>query len=283
MKNNDCIIYMKYGHIKTLLLGVALILILLTCLSYYAREGLQTMNYMDGVDVIYYINLERSSERRTEIESVLSDSAFNNIPKHRINATDGKVPAKMYESLGEYTKQPDTSDYEYACLISHLDAIKEFNKSEHKIALVLEDDASLEFKKYWRKSIKDVIKNAPTDWELITLYHNCPSGKNFNDKEYEKHVYKKYAYTLAYIINKNGAHKFISSHIKNNKYALKNRPEHIADVYLYENIKTYVYKYPFFVMKSNNDSEIHSDHINNQTEEKNNCVRAYNNIYPSVN
>lgn len=274
---------MKFGHTKTLLLGLAFILILLTCVFYYAREGLETMNYMEGVDVIYYINLERSNERRTEIETILSDSAFRNIPKHRINATDGKSPTEMYEKLGEYTKQPNTSDYEYACLISHLDAIKEFNNSEYKIALILEDDASLEFKKYWRKSINEVIKNAPRDWEVITLYHNCPYDKNFNDNEYETHAYKKYGYALAYVINKNGANKFISSHIKNNKYDLINTPEHIADVYLYEHIKTYVYKYPFFVMRSNNDSEIHNHHLPNQNVEKNQCVRAYNNIYPSVN
>jgi GR25 family glycosyltransferase involved in LPS biosynthesis len=250
---------------------------------HYAREGFQTINYMEGVDVIYYINLERSDERRNAMETILSDSVFDNIPKHRIVATDGKNTTEMHERLGEYSKQNNTSDYEYACLISHLDTIQEFNKSGYNVALVLEDDASLEFKTYWKKSINEVIQNAPNDWEIITLYHNCPSDKNFNDNEYENHLYKKYGYTLAYIINKNGSDKFISSHVKNNKYALKNTPEHIADVYLYEHIKTYVYKYPYFVMKSNNDSEIHSDHINNQNAEKGNCVRAYRNIYPTPN
>jgi GR25 family glycosyltransferase involved in LPS biosynthesis len=47
--------------------------------------------------------------------------------------------------------QPYRSKIEYACLLSHLTTIKTFNESEYEIAMIMEDDVSMDFIKYWKK------------------------------------------------------------------------------------------------------------------------------------
>ena len=66
--------------------------------------------------------------------------------------------------------QPDKfTKVEYACTLSHINTIREFSKSNYGVALVMEDDMTLEFKPYWKKSVKQIMDNAPSDWEIIQL------------------------------------------------------------------------------------------------------------------
>jgi GR25 family glycosyltransferase involved in LPS biosynthesis len=213
---------------------------------------------MDGVDVIYWINLDRSPERRENTEKVLSDPVFQDIPKIRISATDGKKPDEMYQKLGDYKKQNGITDYEYGCLLSHLDSIKEFSKSGFETAIIFEDDVTLEFQPFWKKSIREVANDAPKDWEIIMLWYNVePNG--FDNEDYVK--FNGQFYTLAYLINKRGANRLMEISNGQGKYKLVDDYHHKADYYLYSVLNTYIYKYPYFIYKTDNDSEIHKDHV----------------------
>jgi len=261
---------------RNIFLIVALLLFVFFIAFYYCRnqEGFDKVNHMDGVDAVYWINLDRSPERKKSMESMLSEETFKDIPHHRISATDGKVPDKMYQKTGDFKKQDGVTDYEYACLISHLDTIKEFSESKHEVALILEDDATLEFKKYWKSSMRDVIKKAPEDWEIIMLWYNVEK-KGFNEAEFKKYRPGEDFYTLAYLINKKGAKKFIKSHTKNEKYIFNDSAQHKADWYLYTNMVTYSYKFPYFIYKTENDSLIHDDNLKFHIANKNNAIQEY--------
>uniref|UniRef100_A0A6C0B3X8 Glycosyl transferase family 25 domain-containing protein n=1 Tax=viral metagenome TaxID=1070528 RepID=A0A6C0B3X8_9ZZZZ len=248
--------------------------------SISGRNGFENVNYLDGVDAIYWINLDRSVERRTHMENVLSDPTFNNIPNHRISATDGKIPDSVPKKLGAYKKQHEMSDYEYACLISHLDAIREFSNSNYKVGLIFEDDVTLEFKKYWKKSVREILDGAPAGWDVITLYYSI-QDKKLVEEEYYKHEYRM-TYALAYLINNKAAKKFISAHYKNNKYDLSDSHRHTSDWYIYGTLNTYVYKYPMFVYKTENDSTIHEDHLSEHVSKKNDFINAYKELYPDI-
>jgi GR25 family glycosyltransferase involved in LPS biosynthesis len=238
-------------------------------------EGFEP-NYMDGVDVVYWINLDRSPERRKNMLELLDDPSFKNIPNVRISATDGKEPDKMYKKIGSYNKQKDISDYEYGCLLSHLDSIKNLSESSYNNALILEDDATLEFKPYWKKTLKDVMDNAPSDWEIIMLWYSV-DDPGFISTEYEK--FSWHFYTLAYLINKKGADKLMKMSENNGKYKLVDNYEHKADYYIYKALNTYMYKYPYFVYKTENDSTIHASHVELvHARNKRNAVNAYKNI-----
>jgi GR25 family glycosyltransferase involved in LPS biosynthesis len=270
----------NYKTFFIFIIGILLAAIILYSI-FTTIEPFDNKNYLDGIDVIYWINLDRSPERRVYMETLLIDDCLHNIPNQRISAADGKAPEQLYSSLTSYNKQ-GRSDYEYACLISHIKTIEEFSKSNYKIALILEDDVTLEFKKYWSNSIKDIINGAPKDWEIIMLYYNCLYGDVFIANDFEKYDAKEHSCTVSYIINKKGADRFIASHVKNKKYVLNDEFDHAADHYIYGNINTYVYKYPFFTYKTENDSTIHSDHLSTHVYNKNKSLNAYKKFHPEI-
>ena len=88
-------------------------------------------DYLDGIDVIYWINLDRCIERRQSMESMLSLLPIKN---ERIVAIDGKnePDENIYDKFicDEFT----ISKLEYACTLSHLNTIKKFNESEYNIS-----------------------------------------------------------------------------------------------------------------------------------------------------
>jgi hypothetical protein len=54
------------------------------------HDGASKDGYLDGVDAIYYINLDRSIDRRNDMENLFRDSVFRGIPTIRFAAYDGK-------------------------------------------------------------------------------------------------------------------------------------------------------------------------------------------------
>jgi GR25 family glycosyltransferase involved in LPS biosynthesis len=144
---------------------------------------------------------------------------------------------------------------EYACLLSHLNTIKQFSESNDQAALIMEDDMTLEFKPYWKNSAKEIMNKAPSDWEIIQL---CYIISNMTPRKlYTKNTGNLFS-TGAYIINPNGAKKILNY---STKHILNQNIKHPADDYLINSTNTYVYKYPLFIYGDNETSTIHQDHI----------------------
>jgi len=223
------------------------------------KEGMID-NYLDGIDIIYWINLDRAPERKKIMEQIFQDDSFKNIPNERIVAIDGNNEESVYDQIK--VDNYNTGPKEYACLLSHLNAIKKFNESKYDVALILEDDCTLELKKYWKKTVKEIMKNAPYDWEVIMLNYIIISGNEHpfidwnNDSDYTDVIPSG---TLSYLINKKGANKIIKT--ENNKYILSDI-HHVSDSYIYKSAKTYCYKYPMFIYPKDNSSYIADSHIN---------------------
>lgn len=236
------------------------------------KNNIKNINdYLDCIDIIYWINLDRSEQRRLNMLKILNNI---NIENQRISAIDGKIlsDAEIYNRLSniDYSR----TKIEYACLLSHLDTINTFNQSDHEIALILEDDVSLEYLKYWDISICTIIDNAPKDWEIIML-------------NYQSHYYLRDTYTLnykgrihcaqAYLINKKSSNKLMNMIFKNNRYDLIDCNVHTADNYIFYMLKTYIYKYPYFTFSLDNDSTIHASHLDFHKYGKNIAFNAWKN------
>jgi len=159
MKNNK-----KYKYLYLYLIILIIFILLLIYINFNKkRKSINNINYMDGIDVIYWINLDSSTERKEHMIKILQNSIFKNIPNIRISGVNGKKEKeKMYQQIEKFKKQ-DLSNSEYGCLLSHLKAIKKFSESQFNIALILEDDLSLELHKYWKKTVFQVIQSAPKD------------------------------------------------------------------------------------------------------------------------
>lgn len=200
---------------------------------------------------VYWINLNSSKERRENMVEVLKDSIFDGMKKHRVEAIDkNQITEKQLQSYFGNVSFSKHTPAEYCCLMSHLKALSQFSKSSSSLALILEDDVSLDFKPYWQESIKDCIHNAPSDWELLQISYIV-----YN--EFPTKMYTPYKTNvngaISYVVNKKGVIRFLKQFHLDEK-------SHVADYVLYVQMKTFTYKYPFFV-STLKDSEIHTDHI----------------------
>lgn len=214
---------------------------------------------MEGIDVIYWINLDRATERRAHMNKVLSDTRLVAIPKIRFSAFD----SKKIELDDYFTMKKDilsvnykVTKNEYACLLSHLETIRTFAESDYSTALILEDDVVF----HKKDTIQHVIDNAPKDWEIIRLSSN--RFLNGPIKKYRTFTIKCNSTDCladwgaqAYLITKNAAKKIIHE-LYHKKYVLKNDTFHVADYLLFDTLKTYTYKQNLFTIRKKNDSYI---------------------------
>lgn len=224
------------------------------------------MTHLDGVDVIYWINMERSTDRRTYMENLLADPAFDGIPKQRIPAIDGRTQNVIQHFVMK--RQERCSDIEYACFLSHLETIRKFAEEETKgsttghiepsssrdVALIMEDDVSLDFRKYWTKSIREIIDSAPNDWDIILLSY-MTSPEKIPQQDFVL-AYGHYFSAAAYLINRKSAQKFMRDTYRGGKYHLDDSARHVADEYPFHKMRAYVYKHPYFIYKANNDTTL---------------------------
>ena len=256
-------------------------------LSIHPSQSFSKNTYLNGIDIIYWINMDESTDRKNKMLQMFKDPVFNNIKNERINAINGKK-ANLYSLIQTKNKNNKNSLSEFGCLLSHFEAIRTFSNSKYNIALILEDDCTLEFKKYWIKKIKDVINEIPKDWDIIKLnYGGIHEEKGNNELNWNNGInYTKYDNKtwgmLSYIINKRSAINFINKYYINNKYILNEYEEYyVADLFIDKNMKTYIYKFPYFIFSSNNNSTLHSDHLPEHYKCKKVLINKYEKYYNS--
>ena len=221
---------------------------------------------------IYFINLERSKSRKQFILGQIEEYNIKNT--HFIKAIDGNDILKLednYYSASDnlffHSNSKNTSMSEYGCTLSHIKSIMKAYKDGHEHVLICEDDVDLYWIKIWNTTIDDIIKNAPENWEYISLSKRC--NKNFKDNEYAS--YKKYScyLTTGQIINRKGMKKIIDTIYKDKIYMLdyKNcKCKKMSSDYVIPSIlNSYVYKNRL-IMSYNNysdmNSTIHTNHTN---------------------
>jgi GR25 family glycosyltransferase involved in LPS biosynthesis len=206
------------------------------------------------------------------MEKMFEDPVFFGKPIQRIAAIDGKN-----DKIAVFDKfvlnQKRNTKLEYACFLSHLTAIRTFAESSmYQNALILEDDITLEFKKFWRKSLRTIIDEAPADWEIIQLCYITGGvlRADYTLNNYQRNRYGGIASMAAYIINKKAAKKLMTEMYDptTGKYTVRDYHTHEADHYLYKVMKTYTYKWPYFIYPTVNTSTLHPEDLNSHIRSK---------------
>lgn len=266
--------------------GVFFLLSIVIFYRYYGFDSysIYKHDFLHGIDQVYWINLERSTERRQHMLKMFQDESFKHLSKKkcikRINAIDG-TSYPVFDKLK--TNEINNTKVEYACLLSHLEAIREFAESDNDTALIMEDDVTLEFKPYWNKSIQEIIDRAPYNWEMIQLCYITSKQMNkeytLNSNYGKANQYGNTASLAAYIINKKSAIKFIGEHYDEStqRYKLRNYHTHEADHYLFKCLRTYIYKYPMFIYPTENDSTLHPSDLTSHVLSKRRIIQIFNN------
>ena len=165
-------------------------------------------------------------------------------------------------------------------MLSHLETIRRFSRTNHDVALIMEDDITLELKPYWRKSVREIIDSAPSDWEVIQLCYII-NGNRTNPSQfnlYNRNTRNLCVSAAAYLIRNEAAKRLINDIYVGGKYNLEHYIIHHADCYIFSKTVTYTYKYPYFIYKSNNDSLLHPEDLNHHERSKLKVIEMYKNI-----
>lgn len=228
------------------------------------------------IDKAYYINLNDSLKRNKNMIEILDNFKINYERYEGLNGKKINNIKNEYFILSESEKLDNlnNTNSEYAVLYSHLNLLDKINKIDidDKYILILEDDLCLDFNNYWKKSLKNIIKEAPNDWEIIMLGYFTLN--TIFEKDYR--LWNNDWSALSYIIKKEKLNKIKENKIEN-KYKLY-EDVNVADNYIFRLFKTYLYKYPYFTINNNNKSTFHNDHDHYQKIYKNINYIILNNL-----
>ena len=232
--------------------------------------------YINNLDTIIWINLDRCVNRKIIMNKLLNNFNVNN---YRFNAFDGKIidDVKNKYFISEDGIYPNNNNAEYATLLSHLSCIELYSESYNNVynyALICEDDLSLDFIKYWKFDLKTVIKQLK-DFDILMLGYYSTS---INHKD----IYNNWSgqmSCMAYIVNKKSIKDKIKDLKIDGKWKCNQYDLMIADHYIYSKFKTYYYKYPYFCNPNINDSNIHDDHLDYHILYKNMNYMTLEEIY----
>jgi GR25 family glycosyltransferase involved in LPS biosynthesis len=162
----------------------------------------------------YYINLERSKDRKNYMEKIIKEYDIKNIK--RIEAFDGKkLNKKDYIADFWFIK-----NNELAISMSHIKAIKTAYEEGYNKAIIMEDDANFCLAPYWDKKFKDIINDIPIDCDILLLANN--GNKDKIDIISHKKIKTRIS-GVCYLITLSGMKKLINNHIRDNKYFFDNK------------------------------------------------------------
>jgi len=214
----------------------------------------------------YWINLDKNKLRNHFMMSQFEKMGFEN---YRISAvTPDDFDELLVQKRPLTCKYPGcvTCEYEFACLCSHIKAMREGIKSGDDYFVILEDDIQLKYDINYKDFINDVPKDAEIV-QMLILYGNTVDSlfklyKNTGTK------FIKWQYLLPstgmYLISREGAMKLVSQFYDSeiNKYNFSSSPYQIvADVLLYQTVNTYATTVPYCVPCIEMGSDIHPEHL----------------------
>ena len=222
-----------------------------------------TLSY---IMIHYWINLDKSTKRREFMENQFKEKNIENV---RVSAITPSDFDDVLENKRPLTcKHPGcvNCEYEFACISSHIKAIKTgLDNADNEWFVIMEDDMFIPYD----IDYDSLIRDAPREAELLQL---CISYGNTVDTLYNLMFLKnninfiKWQYLLPcagmYIISRKGAEKLVNKFYVNKKYDFSScEYQIVADVALYSTLNTYVATFPCSYPNIDMGSEIHPDHL----------------------
>lgn len=238
----------------------------------------------------YWINIDKSVKRKEFMEKQFNKLNIENYRISAITPSDFENVLVQKPPLSCNYPGCTTCDYEYACLCSHIKAMKEGLKSGDDYFIILEDDMFLPFDIDYDNFIKNIPKDTDI-MQMMILYGNTVLHL-YNILKEKNIKYINWQYLLPstgqYLISKEGAQKLVNMFYNNelNKYDFsKAKYQIVADVLLYSSVKTYATTFPYCYPHIPMGSEIHPDHLNAHQLAVNDIKKVINNndnIYPYI-
>lgn len=214
----------------------------------------------------FWINIKKNNLRNDFMSSQFKKYNIENVRIDAITPNDFDDVLEQKRPLTCKYPGCTTCEYEFACLCSHIKAMKEGLKSGEDYFVIMEDDIEIVFDIDYDKIIKEVPNDAEVI-QLMVLYGNTVKILyNYYITKGIKYIPWKYLLpsTGMYIISKEGAKKMLDKFydIEKNTYNFSSSPYQIvADVLIYETLKSYATTVPYCVPNIAMGSEIHPEHL----------------------
>lgn len=211
----------------------------------------------------FWINIDTAVSRKIFMEKQFEKLEMEN---YRISAI---TPDTIDFSKIIKNKNSNNSPYEYACILSHLKAIKEGYESGDDMFIILEDDMNVE--KFHDDKVLTILSKED-NVEMIQIFNSSHYFivQMYNDffvkdnKLLIKRDQHDYPGMGCYLLTHNGAKKILDTFVLKDSeylYDLSMSSWCCADNILYKCTNTYIFTYPFITTCSEFDSHIHNEHI----------------------
>ena len=162
-----------------------LIIIIVSLISYFVYHNFFKTEINESLFEnmgIYYINLDRSRDRRRNIESMCQRHGIN---AERFPAVDGKLldleDPKYQKALKKikwwFLIENRKNVGHFGCYLSHMSIFKKFLQTDKQYCFILEDDAEFITSNLKEEIIKN-MKNLPSDWDVLLLGYEVNGGPN---------------------------------------------------------------------------------------------------------
>ena len=167
------------------LIILVLIIIIVSLLSYFIYHNFFKIEIDDSLFEnmgVYYVNLDRSRDRRRNIESMCQRHGIN---AERFSAVDGKLldleDPKYQKALQKikwwFLIENRKNVGHFGCYLSHMSIFEKFLKTDKQYCFILEDDAEF-ITSNLKEGIMKNMKNLPKDWDILLLGYEVNGGPN---------------------------------------------------------------------------------------------------------
>lgn len=113
---------------------------------------------------VYLVSMEKDTQRRNNLWKYVTPNEYSSVDGSKL------LPIEILKKRNVLEKE-DIKRGEIGCYLSHYNIFNKIKNNNDNYSIVIEDDVEFDIKKNIN-IIKDVVNNAPLDWEIIFIGHN---------------------------------------------------------------------------------------------------------------
>ena len=202
----------------------------------------------------YYINLNRSKDRREKLEKQFKH--YNMTNYERIEAYDKKDIVNIKKGKlrdVRYINEYSMTEFQLAITIGHIVAIRNAYNNRDKNAIIFEDDIDFSLYPLWKKTFSEIIDNMPKEVEILQLISTKKTDDiNFDIEKRPSNKPGDFGCAGAYLITRKGMEKIMNNFFQKDssiifRKSLKLKSPCI-DIGIFDFMKTYHINCNLFLM-----------------------------------